>query len=142
MHTVQEWLGITREEMLHKVQYEIGKCAKCGKPAMNEYATLCRGHHSAFHKWQKQQDFLDTQPKLFRVKKDIYLYHPSLIIVKSGAVIQATDLMAIIISEKTGDNTHLIVTDREKQKEYIEELPYAINGCNDGRTKRHMEKRA
>jgi len=36
MHAVQEWLGITKEEMLHKMQYERGKCAKCGKQEYEE----------------------------------------------------------------------------------------------------------
>jgi len=60
MHSVFEWLGMTKEEFFKKLQF--GKCIKCGKPAM-DFATLCHGHHSAFHKWQGKRTERMKMPK-------------------------------------------------------------------------------
>lgn len=47
--TVWNWLGISEKEFRKRRKRTKG-CMKCGKPTTN-YHNLCRGHHSAYHRW-------------------------------------------------------------------------------------------
>ena len=56
---VWEYLGISQEEF-YKTR-KSGICIKCGLEAINKYHCLCRGHHSAFHRWinKKEREALE-----------------------------------------------------------------------------------
>lgn len=51
--TVWNWLGISKKD-LKKISGR-GKCVKCGKPT-GGFTNLCRGHHSAYHRWTKKRE--------------------------------------------------------------------------------------
>jgi hypothetical protein len=51
-YSVPEWLGMTKEEFDKKAKP--GTCVVCGKVAINKYHNLCKGHHLAYHRWEKK----------------------------------------------------------------------------------------
>ena len=49
-YSVPKWLGMTKEEFDKKAKP--GTCVVCGKVAINKHHNLCKGHHSAYHRWK------------------------------------------------------------------------------------------
>jgi hypothetical protein len=60
-YSVPEWLGMTKEEFTKKAK--AGTCIVCGKVAINEHHNLCKGHHSAYHRWENKMRKKESKTK-------------------------------------------------------------------------------